>query len=282
MKKYAIPLFIVFLTAIGCEASLYKFMYNSMDSIIYRSVAEYADPKLDQERFLRQRIEAFVKWHRREELPRYAATLRSLRQRVAAGLKEKDLKWLEQQFERHSVDLFNATSGDMVDFLLSLNPEQIEQMGRKLGERIDRMEKESLADEEKRIRGMERTTVWFMEFIYGTLTDKQKEAIARGVRLVDNIDRVRIRMYRERQAEFIALLKEKPGRAALREYLSRLFINPERSYPEYYRGAADRRDRTIAEGFLKFDRETVTAEQRAHALKKIDMLVQVLAELNRG
>lgn len=282
MKKYILPLFVVLITLPGCEGTLYKFIYNSMDSIVYRMVADYTDPKPDQELLLRQKIAAFMQWHRGRELPRYAETLRELRPRMAAGLGESDLAWMRQRLERHGADLFNATSGNAVDYLLSLDRGQVDRMERKFGESIAKMEKESAVSDEKRFREMERTTVRMMEFLYGTLTEKQKGEIARGVRRVDNLDRERIRMYRERQAEFITLLRGRPDKDGLKEYIRRMTIDSERSYPDYYRERSERRDRGVAGAFLKFDRELVTPDQRAHAVKKIDMLIQVLKELSAG
>lgn len=282
MKKYILPLFVVLITLPGCEGTLYKFIYNSMDSIVYRMVADYTDPKPDQELLLRQKIAAFMQWHRGRELPRYAETLRELRPRMAAGLGESDLAWMRQRLERHGADLFNATSGNAVDYLLSLDRGQVDRMERKFGESIAKMEKESAVSDEKRFREMERTTVRMMEFLYGTLTEKQKGEIARGVRRVDNLDRERIRMYRERQAEFITLLRGRPDKDGLKEYIRRMTIDSERSYPDYYRERSERRDRAVAGAFLRFDRELVTPDQRAHAVKKIDMLIQVLKELSAG
>jgi len=282
MKKYILPLFIVLITLPGCEGTLYKFLYNSMDSIVYRMVADYTDPKPDQELLLRQKIAAFMQWHRGRELPRYAETLRELRSRMAAGLRESDLAWMRQRLERHGVDLFNATSGNVVDYLLSLDRGQLDRMERKFGESIAKMEKESAVSDEKRFREMERTTARMMEFLYGTLTEKQRDEIARGVRRVDNLDRERIRMYRERQAEFITLLRGRPDKDGLKEYIRRMTIDSERSYPDYYRERSERRDRAVAGAFLRFDRELVTPDQRAHAVKKIDMLIQALKELSAG
>jgi len=282
MKKYLLLLFVILLTATGCESTLYKFIYNSMDSIIYRMAADYTDPKPDQELLLRQKIAAFMKWHRGQELPRYAATLRDLRPRMAAGLREADLTWMRQRLERHGADLFNATSGDVVDFILTLDRGQVDRMERKFAESIAKMEKESAISDDKRFREMERSTTRMMEFLYGTLTEKQKNEIARGVRRVDNLDRERIRMYRERQAEFIAFLRGRPDRDAFRDYIRRVTIDSEKSCPDYYRERSERRDRAMMEAFIRFDRELVTPDQRANAVKKIDMLIQVLKELSAG
>ncbi|MBP7737562.1 MAG: hypothetical protein KA369_16395 [Spirochaetes bacterium] len=282
MKKYIIPILIILVTVTGCESSLYKVLYNSLDSFIYHGITGYVDPNPEQERMLRGKIDVFMGWHRREELPKYAATLRQLRGRVAAGLREADMLWMKRRVEAHGADLFNAVSDDVVALLLSLGPDQVDRMERKMNENIAKMEKESSVSDDKRFRESERSVTRMMEFLYGPLSEKQKAEIGRGVRWVDNLDAERIRLHRERQAEFLALIRGKPDRAALKGYLARLIINPERSYPGYYRERAERRDRTIVEGFLRFDRELVTADQRAHAVKKIDMLIQVLNELNRG
>ncbi len=282
MKKYIVPLLLLLITATGCEGTLYKFLYNSMDSMIYRAVAGYVDPKPDQERFLREKLDAFMKWHRREELPKYAETLQYLRPRMAIGLKESDLLWMKQRFERHGADMFNIMSNDVVAFLLTLDKDQVDRMERKMNESLAKMEKESKEDDKKRFREMERSIYRVMDYLYGNLTDKQKEEMSRGVRRVDNLDRERIRMFRERQAEFLTLLRGKPESKTLKEYITRMFINPEKSYPDYYRERSERRDRFIAGEFLRFDRELVTAEQRAHAVKKIDLLIQVVRDLNKG
>jgi hypothetical protein len=282
MKKYIIPLFIILITLTGCESSLYKVLYNSLDSFIYHGIAGYVDPTPEQERMIREKIDALMRWHRRKELPKYAATLQQLRGRMAAGLGEGDMLWLKRRIEGHGADLFNAVSDDVVTLLLSLGPEQVDRIERKIDERIGKMEEEARVSEEKRFRESERSVTRMMEFLYGSLSDKQKAEIGRAVRRVENLDAERIRMYREQGAAFMALLRGKPDRAALKEYIARMFINPERSYPDYYRERSERRTKTIVKGFLRFDRELVTADQRAHAVKKIDLLIQVLGELNKG
>lgn len=99
---------------------------------------------------------------------------------------------------------------------------------------------------------------------------------------MENIDPLSMRMYRERRAEFISFLRNKPDRDAVKMYLRRLALEPEKTYPEYYRGPAERRDRAVIDAILRFDRELVTPAQRAHALGKIDTLIQVLKELAAG
>lgn len=278
MKKYVIMLILPFLIVLtGCEGTIYRTIYNSLDFIIYRSVAKYIDPDREQERAIRAAIGSFLRWHRSVELANYAETLRGLETRMAAGLAGSDLAWLRGRFERHRDDLFNAIAKDTSEILASLRAEQIDRLDLKMGERLAEMEKAMQSPE--RHEESARSVVRAMEFIYGPLTPRQVEEITRGVGTMEDIEAARIRMFRERRGEFIALLRAGPGSAAIREYMARIALDPEGSYPDYYREASARRDRKAAEGFLLFDREMVTPEQRNHAVEKIRLLAGVLDEL---
>lgn len=281
MKKIMVALLLAVVAFTGCDSAVYKLFYNSLGFFIYRAITGFVDPNPDQERFLKEKIESHLLWHRRAELPKYVTALQSFRGRMAAGLTPGDMKWMHDQFDLFGTDLFNRISDDVVTFMLSLDRTQIDRLDLKIAESIDKMEKESAADNEKRIQDMERSTIKFLEFMYGDLSAKQKDEVSRGVRQLESIEPERVRLYRERRVEFIALLRQKPERNAFKDYIGKMFLKPERSYPAYYRERAERRDRTIADGFLRFDRDLVTSEQRAHAVKKIDLLIQVLRELSQ-
>jgi hypothetical protein len=221
-----------------------------------------------------------LRWHRKTELPKYIATLQGLRERVAAGLKKADVNWMQGRFELHEADLYNEISNDVVSFLVSLEQKQVDQLEKSMGERISEFEKESRMSSEDRINETARSFTRLAEFIYGDLSDVQKKDIVQMVLHKEDLEPLRIRLYRERQAEFIALLRNKPDKNRVRAYIARLFINPEKSYPDYFRIPADRHDRYIVESFLRFDRELVTPAQRTYACKKIDNLIQAFRELN--
>jgi hypothetical protein len=282
MKRYKLAIFAMFLFLIGCESTVYRLLYNSLDSLIYRSVTRYITLNPDQDRFIRQRIDSHFRWHRKVELPKYITTLNGLRERMTNGLDESDMAWLRSCLERHGVDFYSVIADDVAVFLVSLDGKQIDQLERTTGERMAEMEKKSDQSEEDRLHEEERSTIMVMEFIYGPLTQHQKDEIASGLRQIENIEPVSMRLYRERREEFFALLREKPDAGRVKDYITRLVINPERSYPDYYREPAKRRSSKMTEGYLRFERELVTPEQRTHALKKIDMLIQVLRELSAG
>lgn len=282
MKKYAPLIIAVLLFATGCESSIYRVLYNSMDIFIYRAITWYIEPGREQERFIREKIGAHLQWHRRSELVKYAGTLQGLRERMARGLRKEDMQWTQSRIREHEADLFNRVSDDIASFLVTLDDAQIERLDGRMGERIAEMEKKMGAAEEERFREAEKNTKRIMSFVYGDLTAKQEDEIARGVRSLENVDPLVLRLYRDRRAEFISLLRKKPGRDEVKAYLGRLALEPEKSYPGYYRAPAERRVRVVTDALLRFDRELVTPAQRAHAVERIDMLIRVLRELAAG
>lgn len=282
MKKYMLILIAALLFITGCESSMYRFLYNSMDTFLYRAITWYVEPSQEQDRFIREKLGTHLQWHRRSELLRYVATFQGLRERMARGLKKDDVSWMLSRVRVHETDLFNAVSDDIASFLVTLDDTQIERLDGRIGERIAEVEKKMSADREDRFLEAEKSTRRIMSFVYGDLTAKQEAEIARGVRTMENIDPLVMRLYRERRAEFISLLRNKPGRDAVKAYLRRLALEPEKTYPEYYRAPAERRDRAVVDALLRFDRELVTPAQRTHAVGRIDTLIQVLRDLSAG
>jgi hypothetical protein len=282
MKKYMPVIIAALLFITGCESSVYRFLYNSMDTFIYRAITWYIEPSQEQDRFIRDKIGTHLEWHRRSELLKYVNTLQGLRVRMARGLSREDISWALGRIEVHETDLFNTVSDDIASFLVTLDDSQIERLDGRIGERIAEVEKKMNQDREDRFMEAEKSTKRIMSFVYGDLTEKQEQEIARGVRTMENIDPLVMRLYRDRRAEFISLLRKKPGKDAVKAYLRRLALEPEKSYPGYYRAPAGRRDRAVIDALLRFDRELVTPAQRAHAVGKIDTLIQVLRELAAG
>jgi hypothetical protein len=279
MKKYIVLLIIIAALTTGCDGGVYRLVYNSLDTILYRAVGKYIDPNPEQDRMIRQSIGRFLLWHRRDELPNYVVTLKGLRERMARGLRTPDAAWLKARLERHETDSFNAVADDTASILASLDEGQLKKLAAVLGESMTEMEKKSGASREERALETERTVLRMMEFLYGDLDKRQTDAIALGIRQMDDIEAERIAQYRARQAEFLALLGKKPGKAVIRDYLSGVVLHPEKSYPPQYRQLLQRRESMAAVGMIRFDHDLVTAEQRSHAVNKIDMLIQVIREL---
>lgn len=78
-RDILLPLLLLAL-ATGCSST--RLAYNNADWLIKREIARDSCPSSDQEDWLEAELDKLHVWHRRQELPRYALTLRQ----VAAGL----------------------------------------------------------------------------------------------------------------------------------------------------------------------------------------------------
>jgi hypothetical protein len=67
----------------GCSA---RFAYEHLDKMIVWSVDDYFTFDAEQKRYLEAGVDSFMYWHRTQELPVYASTLRRFAGEVRDGL----------------------------------------------------------------------------------------------------------------------------------------------------------------------------------------------------
>lgn len=88
-SRYLVCCLLLALVA-GCSST--RFFYNRLDFLIPWYLSDYVDLESSQRELLERRVDAFLGWHRRSELPRYAALLaraeQSLDSRVTAATVE--------------------------------------------------------------------------------------------------------------------------------------------------------------------------------------------------
>lgn len=78
----------------GCGV---QFLYNNLDTLVSRQLDDYVELTAEQEAYFEREFETLWKWHRTEELPRYAADLEQWTGFVADGVTELEV---DQVFER--------------------------------------------------------------------------------------------------------------------------------------------------------------------------------------
>ena len=66
----------------GCSA---RFAYEHLDKLIVWSVDDYFTFDAEQKRYLESGVDSFLYWHRKNELPVYAKTLRRFATEVRDG-----------------------------------------------------------------------------------------------------------------------------------------------------------------------------------------------------
>ena len=254
----------------GCAAQ--TLAYRHADWLILWKVDDYVDLNSDQKAFLRDRLKAHLVWHRTEALPVYEAFLHDIKNKSADGVDRDELEWGWSTFERLRADLFEHLVSDGTLFLASVNESQLgnlEQAFRKDNAKVESRLEE--ATDKRLAKRAGETIRWLKEWV-GTLSAEQKQRIMELSRSLPDLQRARLEFEKERQRQFLQLLRTTKDRAVVADRLREWLLFPERvASPDYQRARQEMRQ-AIKEMVLAVDR-LLTPRQRAHALGKLQDLI---------
>jgi hypothetical protein len=248
----------------GCTAM--QLGYNNADMLVHWRGGKYFGFEGEQEAEFERRVQHFLAWHRKTELPKYVVFANSLGDRLARGISQPDLVWGYDSFHvllRQTLRTGAAESGELLD---TLSPAQVERFQARLGKENREFAKDhALADspEERRAkrvrRNIERLEDWF-----GALTDAQIERVrlysARAPLDDDLRDRDRKRM----QRGLVAMFKAKLARSRLVQWAAEWDKNRDPRYEAL-------RKENLREYFsmlLDLDR-TLSTDQRSRAVQRL-------------
>ena len=199
----------------GCTAL--QLGYNNADSLIHWRAGRYFGFEGEQKADFERRVQRFLGWHRKTELPHYATLANGLGDRLAHGIALADLVWGYDSFQtllRQTLHAAAAESGDLLD---ALTPVQVERFQTRLAkENRDFAKDQELADapgerRAKRVRrNIERLEDWF-----GALTDAQIERVRQYSASAPLDDVLRDQDRKRMQRELVGMIKAKEAHRKL-------------------------------------------------------------------
>lgn len=161
----------------GCAAL--QLGYNNADTLIHWRAGRYFGFEGEQKADFERRVQRFLGWHRKTELPQYASLASGLGDRLARGVVLPDLVWGYDSFQTLLRQTLRAAAQESGDLLDTLSPAQVERFKERLDKENRTFAKEQgLGDgpEERRAkrvtRNIERLEDWF-----GALTDAQIDRV---------------------------------------------------------------------------------------------------------
>ena len=188
--------------------STIKLGYNHADTVLLHAVDRYVSLTSDQEHMVRQRVGSLMSWHRATQLPDYAAFLQKARGRLDGSVTPGEVLEFNEGLNARLIALGERAAPDIAALAVTLTPEQIAQIERKLGDENKKARKESAQEikqavDERAKKYAERTEVWF-----GKLTDQQMKIVKASLasRPVDSLYWLEARERRSR--DILALLRK--------------------------------------------------------------------------
>jgi len=257
-----------------------RLAYENGDAWVLVLTDRYLDLEGEQWQLARAAIRRFHAWHRRTELPRYAALLQSTAVRVEHGLTRADVEWASQNLRIRDALLVDAAVRESAPLLHVLDADNIAALERRFAAEDRKRIRETLwGDVAKRERTRVLGIVKRVEEWTGPLSGAQHEVVRRFVRATADRPR-QVHEHRSRkQRELVAL--------RLRDVGSAKGTSPEQLRSFLVGWEAERRieqreyDARFVELILELDR-TLTASQRAHAIGRLSRYAEDCRQLSRG
>jgi Family of unknown function (DUF6279) len=265
----------------GCGAVV-RVAYNNSDVALRMMADDYFDLDGAQTELFRTRFARFHDWHRREELPQYAALFGGAAGRLAQGLAAEDVTWAIAALRTRYRVLVAQAVDEAAPIAATFRPENYAALERKLAANNAKFAKTySLASDqakrdEARVELLEKR---FASFI-GKLSPEQRELLVRSVQSQPRLSEARLKDRVRRQEEFVALLKEHRDSPHLAERIREFFVHWERDRGAEYAKLAREWEERLVQLLLDMDR-TLSAEQRARAVERFERYAEDFRSLAR-
>jgi hypothetical protein len=225
MKKLVIVGMAALLLACGAA----RIGYNNGETVSYWWLNSYVDFEDDQKPWVKHHLDDLFAWHRKTQLQEYVRLISRMQRRDLATVSKADLLNDYNEGKKSVMTITDRATPELADLALSLKPDQIANIEKKLAKGNDKFRKDyltgSLQDRQdfRYKKMMKQAEYWFGDFSRAQETRLRALSDARPLNNeLMMADRVR------RQQELIALLKkmhnEKPNKetavAMIRKYIA--------------------------------------------------------------
>jgi hypothetical protein len=251
----------------ACSAT--RLAYDNADTALRFMASSYLDLDPEQTEEMRQRIVQFHEWHRANELPAYAALMRSASERAGRGITAEDVAWgLDNLRARYRRSAARAVEG-AAPVLATLTPGQIAGLERKFAENNEKYEKDFLAaDETKRRRAQAKRVLERIRDFAGDLTDDQEARIKRFALANEKHVALRFEDRRQLQRGLVDAIRTQHNAKELGASLAEIFNRPERRRSETFIREDKAWDEALGRLIVELDR-SLSPKQRARVVRRL-------------
>jgi hypothetical protein len=217
----------------GCTTG---FVYNRLDRVAYWYFSRQVTLSEVQAQHLRTDLRQLLQWHRRSELPRYAALLDSLsrdarhpigRARIDASRREIEALWR---------DVVQRASPHAALWLAELSDAQLEELFGNLAQDDDELRAKYCEPDERTLaRRRERAVFSGIAEWTGRLSREQRELVKATVAKLEPTGCEWVANQRVFRRDLRTLLESRTREPTFAESLGRFLLSPEERWTERYR-----------------------------------------------
>lgn len=256
-----------------------QFVYNRLDWLTHYYLSSQVSLDGSQSRELRRGLESFFAWHRRNELPRYAAFLDRMANDSVRPISLAQFETGRHEIETFMRDAVSHGAPDAARWFNGLRPEQVDELFASLaeGERKARKENCETDPAERREKSVER----FMDYVgdwTGRLSRAQRELIASGLASFESDACTEVSTRERSRVEFRSLVDQYRQRPEFAERIAVFLTHPEKRWDAAYRRNVEA-DRARFMRLLADINKSLTPGQRAHAVERLRGYARDLRQL---
>lgn len=282
MQKSAQRVVILVMLAVLASGCAVRLIYNQLDWLIPWYLGDYIKLEGPQKELFRTRLDAYLQWHRREQLPLYADFLEQVAAQAEKGMSEADIMAIQLRSEALAQALVTRLQPDMIELFAMATDEQVARLFEKFDEDYQQYLKDyvqaSPAVQRKR-RAKEARQ--YVERWTGSLNRDQRALIdgwAANYELMGE-ELAQTRMIW--QDEFRRILAMRHDRPAYDQAFARLLGNPTFGRSERLQQKFERNQQALVALYQQLDR-TLSADQRARMVKKLQRYARDFRHLSRS
>jgi len=262
----------------ACSAT--RLAYDNADTMLRFMASSYLDLDAAQSDDLTPRIARFHQWHRSNELPVYAALLRSASQRAARGITAEDVAWGLGNVRSRYRRLAARAAEDGAPVLATLASAQLAALEHKFAENNEKYARQFLPSDhkERRRAQLKRMLERFRDFA-GDLTPDQEARIERFALARERHVALRFEDRQRWQRDFVAELKAERKPEELGRHLAEMFDKPELRRSEEFVREDRRWDEDLGQLIVDLD-GSLSPKQRAQVVRRLSDYAEDFAVLS--
>lgn len=276
LSRFLLITLLLFLS--GCAV---KFIYNQLDWLIPWYLDDYVSLNSDQEKLFEDRLQSYLDWHRKQQLPVYADFLEWVAQSSENGLSLQEIDELQARIEDLSAQLFARLAPALVDSFADLDDEQVTELFKNLEqENEDYIEQFIQTPEQKQRRKRVREVRKFIERWTGTLDSEQLELIQLWSKDYALMGEEFIQSRVAWQQRLRHILQRRGERDYLQQALQEIFSTRRRIRTEEYEKKFRENETLLKQLYLQLDK-SLTQKQRSRMITKLKNYAEDFRELSR-
>jgi len=260
----------------GCS---FLSLYRYADWIILWQADHYLDLTSDQRRDLSQRLTPLLARHRHEALPQYETFLVQGRQRLERGLTNQDIDWVYANYDRLRADLFDRVIADSGGVLASVDSRQVRTLEVAFQKDHTKVAQRVQGPAPERLKKRADVIIDWLDDWLGFLSKDQEAQIRQWSLALPDNQQFWVSYQQQRQQELLTLLRQPhTPESVTRELSALLVVYPDQTGPPAYQEAIHQMRTAVKTMALAVDQQ-VTADQRRHAVTKLQRLIEQLHDL---